>query len=520
MSLANFFQRASLAASTVLQRFDPEEFGRSLEARVVGVHFDDSAATSSEGKETLGLLINLLARLYPRLSLIPHGSVAEQFSGSLKTIALNINPEITFDDSHDASVCVAVGTKRCALRCPAIYIGSDGWGVGVSRRNPVGSGQSNNPLGAGAAACFGAANVFRALFAEQLNNAPIDDEWRLSLLSFEKPHTSYDNPPLSRIQLGETHLVGLGAIGNGAVWALSRIPDISGKLVLVDHETVDLSNIQRYVLAFQSDVNRAKVELAVGAFNQSELILDARSVSWGDYLTQRGNWQLPLVAAAVDSAAVRRGIQASLPQFVLNSWTQPGNLGVSRHGFLDNQACLMCLYVPNERQKHFDELVRDAIGFPTTQEALMEIRHYLYTQLPLERDFLERIAAGLKISVEPLLPLQGKPLNAFYREAICGGIVFSVTKGTTSGNVEVPLAFQSALAGILLASEIILHRSGLRKQTLPTTTTIDLLKPLGSYYSFPQQKHPLGKCICQDPDFVAAYESKYSIGQQFTASES
>lgn len=514
MSLANFFQRASLAASAVLQRFDPEEFGRSLEARVVGIQFDESSVTSSEGKETLGLLINLLARLYPRLSLVPHGSAAEQFSGSLKAIALDINPEITFEDSnHAVSVCVAVGSVRCELRCPLIYIGSDRWIVGVSQRNPVGSGNSNNPFGAGAAACFGAANVFRAFFGEQLNNAPMDDEWRFSLLSFEKDPATHDNPPLPRIQLGETYLVGLGAVGNGTIWALCRIPEICGKLVLVDHETVDLSNLQRYVLAFQDDVSRAKTDLAAGAFNKPDLILDTQAVTWGNYLARRRDWQLPLVAAAVDSAAVRRGIQACLPQFLLNAWTQPGNLGVSRHGFLDDQACLMCLYVPNERQRHVDELVREAIGFPTTQEALMEVRHYLYTHTPLDRTFLERIAAGLKISVEPLLPLQGKPLNAFYREAICGGLVVSITNGATNGNVEVPLAFQSALAGILLASEIVLHRNGLRKQTLPTSTTIDLLKPLGSHFSFPQRKHLSGKCICQDADFVATYKSKYSIGQ-------
>ena len=75
------------------------------------------------------------------------------------------------------------------------------------------------------------------------------------------------------------------------------------------------------------------------------------------------------------------------------------------------------------------------------------------------------------------------------------------------------MAFQSALAGIMLAAEIVMARSGLRIQALPSTTTIDLLKPLGSYLSFPQEKHPSGKCICQDPDFIAAYKAKYGAGQ-------
>jgi hypothetical protein len=44
---------------------------------------------------------------------------------------------------------------------------------------------------------------------------------------------------------------------------------------------------------------------------------------------------------------------------------------------------------------------------------------------------------------------------------------------------------------------------------LPTTATFDLLKPIGSYFSFTQQKHPPGKCIFQDQDFNLAFRVKY-----------
>jgi hypothetical protein len=170
----------------------------------------------------------------------------------------------------------------------------------------------------------------------------------------------------------------------------------------------------------------------------------------------------------------------------------------------------MCLYLPEGKQKNIDQLVTEAIGFP--QDALMEVRNLLYRQTPLNRAYLERIANGLKIDVQPLLRLEGKPLQVFYREAVCGGLIVSLNKGASQGEVEVPLAFQSALAGIMLAAEIVLARSALRKQAPPTTTTIDLLKPIGSYFAFPQQKHPSGKCICQDSDFIEAYQAKYTVG--------
>ncbi len=512
MSLANFFDRAALAASSVLHGFDAAEFGRALESRNVGVLFDDAAVCSFEGRETLQLLTNLLSRLYPQLSLLPHGAKATIFLQTLEALARAINPDITLDKGPDTlAACVIVGATSAHLPCPTLYVGSDGWVVRVSQRSPVGSSDSNNPFGAGAAACFGAANVFRALFSSQLNCAKMDQDWSLSLLRCERDPGAIDSPTLPAIDLGETHLVGLGAVGNATIWALARMPGISGTLTLVDHERVELSNLQRYVLALQSDIDRPKTELATNALTLTKLNLDPKPLRWGEYLSHRNNWHLPLVAVAVDSAVVRRDIQASLPQRIVNAWTQPGNLGVSRHGFIDDQGCLMCLYLPQGKQKNFDQLVTEAIGFP--QEAMMEVRNLLYKQTPLNRAFLERIADGLKIDVQPLLPLEGKPLQVFYREAVCGGLILSLSQGASQGEIEVPLAFQSALAGIMLAAEIVMARSGLRIQALPSTTTIDLLKPLGSYLSFPQEKHPSGKCICQDPDFIAAYKAKYGAGQ-------
>ena len=193
MSLANFFDRAALAASSVLHGFDAAEFGRALESRNVGVLFDDAAVCSFEGRETLQLLTNLLSRLYPQLSLLPHGAKATIFLQTLEALARAINPDITLDKGPDTlAACVIVGATSAHLPCPTLYVGSDGWVVRVSQRSPVGSSDSNNPFGAGAAACFGAANVFRALFSSQLNCAKMDQDWSLSLLRCERDPCAID----------------------------------------------------------------------------------------------------------------------------------------------------------------------------------------------------------------------------------------------------------------------------------------------------------------------------------------
>jgi len=508
MSLANFHEKAALAASSVLKGFDIDAFAKSLDTFKIAFQFDHSAVASPEGRLTLSLSVNLAARIYPRISITGTGAGSADLSAELQAVARAINPQITLDEqTRGASAYIVVGKTNTRARCPTVYLGSDGWVVKISTVKAMSSGRTNNPFAAGAAACFGAANIFRALFKNQLESAALDAPWEMSLLDFEPNNGHPANPPLSSIAIGEVHLVGLGAIGNGTVWALSKLKDCRGTLVLVDHEHIELSNLQRYVLATQADDQCLKVDMARKTFAGSSLNVQVEPLRWAEYLPRRKNWHLERVLVAVDTAEVRRGIQASLPKWIANAWTQPGDLGLSRHNFLDNGACLMCLYLPPGPQKHFDQLVAEAIGLPT---ALLEVRRLLFTGEGLTRGFIELISNALKIDVQALLLFEGKPLRVFYSQAVCGGIILSLTKGAVRQNVEVPMAFQSALAGILLAAELVADVGAIRGVHLPTKTTIDLLKPLGTYLSFPHQKHMSGKCVCQDADFVAAYRAKYT----------
>jgi hypothetical protein len=74
--------------------------------------------------------------------------------------------------------------------------------------------------------------------------------------------------------------------------------------------------------------------------------------------------------------------------------------------------------------------------------------------------------------------------------------------------VEAPMAFQSALAGLMLAAELVIH-AAYQGATRPARTEINLLRRLGSHLSQEDQKHPSGRCLCQDEDYLAVYGSKY-----------
>lgn len=508
MALADFFGRAELAASQVLQEFDPAAFEEVLNSQVVAVAFDDAAARSVEGRITLEMTINLLSRLYPRLAVLADGVAAEGMVDNLISLSRAINPKIDVGtDSEGVTVCLAVGDSEASGAGVTVYLGSDGWVARVSTDRPVSSGATDNPFGAAAAACFGTANAFRAVFSSQIQNGDLDEDFSVSLLDYDPASSEPANPGLGCVDLRESHLVGLGAIGNGAIWALSKVPRLSGELHLVDHEEVDLTNLQRYVLATMADVGASKVALAEGLLRGIGLQAHPHPERWGAYLAGRDDWKLDKVAVAVDSAQDRVGVQAALPRWVVNAWTQPEDLGVSRHTFDGDQACLACLYLPKGEKKSEARLVAEAIGLPNEWQ---DVGARLLKNTPTDRLFLESIAAAKGIALERLLPFEGGPLRALYVEGWCGRAVIGF--GNEAGQVaraEVPMAFQSALAGVMLAAELVARATGLKYAPPPVETRINLLRPLAEVLSFPVAKDSKGRCICQDEHFVGAYRAKH-----------
>ncbi|MER8810474.1 hypothetical protein [Mesorhizobium australicum] len=116
--------------------------------------------------------------------------------------------------------------------------------------------------------------------------------------------------------------------------------------------------------------------------------------------------------------------------------------------------------------------------------------------------------AAMAVPFEPLAAFVGQPLRSFYQQVICGGLVFQLSDGSRLLRTVVPMAFQSALAGIMLAADLVKHSAGFPMS--PTTSTrVNLLRPLGSHLHDPKAKDSSGRCICSDEDFIAASRLKY-----------
>jgi hypothetical protein len=499
MALADYFRRSAVATAQVLGGYDEDAIRERVEAVTVGLSVDADAAGSREGAALADMTVRLLARLYPVLVL----DAPEKLG--LAGLARAINPNIEVSTGADSAVAVAIGNDVGSCAPVTIHAGSDGFTASVGTEAPLTVGTSGNPFGPGVAACLAVANVFRHVFLGDREAGRLDKSVTLSALDLGAPRGS--QPTLDRLEIGEVVLVGAGAIGHGAAWALARAP-LEGRLHVVDHERLDLGNLQRYVLAQRSDVGREKAQLVAQALPAA---LDVRphACDWQHFCAAHGYaWERVLVG--VDSAAARRAVQATLPRWIANAWTQPGDLGVSVHPWTDTGACLACLYLPRGAVPNEDEIIARALGLEGHE---LEVRRLLHTGLAVPRALLAEIGQALGVGDEALGAFDGRPLRDLYTEGVCGGALISLADaGRPARDVHVPVAHQSALAGILLAARLVADALG-HGPTATEVARLDVLQALGQeQLAHPAAKDARGICICQDADYRRAYDDKWAAG--------
>jgi ThiF family len=492
VALASYFDRSAVAAAQAIAGFDPDVFASTAANLCVGLSIDSRSTRRREGRLLADLTLRLFARLYPSLRLDIDDAKLRQ---GLSALALEINPVIDLQGAAD--IGVAIGPD--ATRYPTtIFAGSRGWLAQVGSQRPYTVGQTGVPFGPGVAACLAAANVFRRCFLG--GDAPLDADSMFS--AFDVGDYSRNGPASIELAVGEdAALIGAGAIGNGALWAL-RALTVRGALVVVDPQAVELSNLQRYVLADISDVGAAKtgvVQRAAGGFS-----IDASPMPVAEFVAAR-HYGLGTVMVALDSARDRRAVQSSLPRRVINAWTQQGDLGVSVHApFGSGGACLECLYLAQGKKPNEDELVAAALGVP---DQLRKVRELLDNHAAVGLELARLVASRLNVAPEEADKFAGKLIRELYVAGVCGGALVPLRHDNVPGNLHVPLAHQSALAGVLLAAAFV--RATREPDPVDTVVSrLDVMRPVASHLS--QFAKPLSGCICRDPDWQYTYALKWA----------
>jgi hypothetical protein len=396
--------------------------------------------------------------------------------------------------------------------------------TGLSDRPETSTAPALAPV-AMAAAALASGELFRALFADSLpKGRSCPTPFSLDLLTLGK---SRDSPPLpEEIELGTIHLAGCGAIGQAAAATLRRLP-VSGTLYAVDYDPLDEGNLQRYLLAGASDVGSSKPGLIERTFADHPLRVEPVATKWGaDSRTAPGR---ETVLAALDTKQGRIDLQAGLPREIFNAWTQPADLGVSRHQAFGEAPCLACLGWPDRARPSESELIAGAL-----EEEELRVSLYLGSELPVgaplpveqirgtrrlslpddpalwsQRSLLEDLIARFDLPPERLQPLASLGIRALYRDAICAGMLIEHRGRERDDEVSVPLAHQSALAGILLATWLVIDRVPELRALRPSdpVARYDVLS--GGEQVWPRPRARAERCFCHDTDFLNAYRERW-----------
>src|SRR2546428_9120617 len=221
------------------------------------------------------LATNLCARLYPRLRLLASKGVTEQCA----SVALQINPSCEVETSRGPSDA-ELAWQTSPQSEGAVTIAPREWDVLVDVTGPHEI-KPTNILTSLAAGAFGAGELFRTVFAQHLMSGRVrPSPGSFNILAIEGTESQLPDLPAG-IDIGQVHLIGVGAIGQGAVYALARA-GARGRLVVVDAEKITLSNLQRYALTTDGDVGMSKCSVIERALKESSIEVTCSEAAWGD----------------------------------------------------------------------------------------------------------------------------------------------------------------------------------------------------------------------------------------------
>jgi molybdopterin/thiamine biosynthesis adenylyltransferase len=320
--------------------------------RRVLVRLEQAVASRSDARETVKLAVNAILRFCANVTLDVPADAGELIAAA-KELAVEIHgPGAWFQTAGDAvegySAVLNVG---CEVRDTLgwVTVSSDGWlarvaNHGAGRSTLPMPGAEANTLGALAAACLGAGQVFLMLIERPLLSEPLE----LSLLTLDsgEPGTLTPGPALPAEPLVITALLGgCGGVAHGWTYAIKRAP-VTGSAEAVDHQALRRENIGPYVCSSRERLRMAKSEIVrdelAGAIDVTPRTERLR------FFTARvahGQVAIPeLVISALDNAAARHGLQQFWPLAIIDIAAEEMTAQVIVKNREDDGICLLEAY--------------------------------------------------------------------------------------------------------------------------------------------------------------------------------
>jgi hypothetical protein len=221
-----------------------------------------------------------------------------------------------------------------------LYANASDWGCRIGTGAASEWGAREWPIGGLAAAAVAAGEAFKAAMRRLRSEAvspALFDEIHAPLESVDISLAADGTPKVP--DLGSFDLLSAGAIGNGALHALLRIPAVSGRCQIIDHDRSGLTNLNRNALLRRSRLDLPKVE-DIASYSGGLAIKpvphrfsDGKSppIALG-----------PTVLVGVDHIPSRWAVQEEHPEWLAIGGTEGYSVQLSWH--MPGLACARCVH--------------------------------------------------------------------------------------------------------------------------------------------------------------------------------
>jgi molybdopterin/thiamine biosynthesis adenylyltransferase len=327
------------------------------------------------------MLTNLLARqfkvidhleillpavpMHPGVALFGHATDLSQSMAATATLIAGTDMEVSV--STDASVfkvatmevCVGTFQNRRSRAQYSVSVLGDGWRVmaGETIARLVRTEPDNpSPFGPYFAACVGAGEVFKRLHGMMPTKGHFVDNWDMSLWDWDARDRALtmQEPRPDGLILPSAYLVGAGAVGQALVATLVAA-QTRGHLTVIDDDTIDDTNANRYPLVTVHDVGKVKSKFATDFLCTSRMTAYDSPTPWPHYAYElphsgqradlqalEAGYKYQLVLSCVDRNRHRHAIQKFWPHYIVGSSTDDFSIQVSAYDMNTDNECLIC----------------------------------------------------------------------------------------------------------------------------------------------------------------------------------
>jgi molybdopterin/thiamine biosynthesis adenylyltransferase len=428
-------------------------------SRRVRITAADSTAATLSGQHTLWMLANLLARQYgvvakieivvPAVALYPQAALFGRRDTIAETIAEVIRTvggrEIQIaDDVLAADVEVVVGTPPVVSQ-PAVHrvgIVASGWRIFAGNPELTPNVEmEGNSLACYFAACIAAGEVFKRLCGLQPGKGRFIESLIFSLWdfhSYSEWSIASDGPDVDAIDVPPFYIVGAGAVGQASAAALASL-GVRGHVTVIDRETIDSTNLNRYPLATLSDVGASKTQLLKSRLSGRGLSIYSSDLGWPGYALNPGidqrsevqldesNYRYKIVLSCVDKNVPRHDIQNYSPENLMGASTNGLGIAVANYDMRSDFECLKCHNPPEPKGPPVEEIAEQLRQLP-----------------PNERQQRAQDCGADWSSVERYLA-----------EPKCGKVGEAEMEKFTAGNPDWSVGFVSIASGTLLTAQLV-----------------------------------------------------------------